>query len=157
MHDPLIAICDLGLPVYNRAAKCWEFIAFATLWHKDPETDGSDDSCGWSTPKLTAKEKEWAATLITNPHDNIKYIFGDARTGIHNGEPYIEYLDERDMIQVCSIAMRRFKRNTRKWHQHPRWHITHWHFSWSWRYFFKEVWKTMWRTPPPKSPISCPS
>lgn len=155
MRDPLIVIADLGLPAYNRAAKLWEWINFATLWHKDPETDKTDDSCGWSSPKLTAEEKEWAAGLITNEHDNIKYIFGDARTGIgSNGVPYIEYLEDRDMIQVCSIAMRRFKRNTRKWYQHPRWHLHHWHFSWHWRYFFSAYWQTWRRKPAPAGPYS---
>ena len=147
MRDPLIVITDFGLPVYNRSANLWEWINFATLWHKDPEIDKTDDSCGWSTPKLTTQEKAWAAELIENPHDNIKHIFGDARTGILGVTPYIEYVDERDMIQVCSIAMRRFKRNKRKWYQHPRWHIHHWHFSWHWRYFFKTYCQVLLRKP----------
>lgn len=29
-----------------------------TIWHVDPEKDGSDDSCGWSYPKLTIKQRE---------------------------------------------------------------------------------------------------
>lgn len=31
---------------------------FITIWHKDPETDGSDDSCAWSFPKLTNWQKD---------------------------------------------------------------------------------------------------
>jgi hypothetical protein len=31
---------------------------FATIWHVDPERDGSDDSCGWSFPKLTGEQWE---------------------------------------------------------------------------------------------------
>lgn len=27
------------------------------IWHVDPERDGTDDSCGWFRPKLTAKQK----------------------------------------------------------------------------------------------------
>jgi hypothetical protein len=30
---------------------------FATIWHVDPEKDGSDDSCGWSNIKLTKGQK----------------------------------------------------------------------------------------------------
>lgn len=32
--------------------------SFLTIWHVDPETDGSDDSCGFSYPKLTAKQRD---------------------------------------------------------------------------------------------------
>lgn len=28
-----------------------------TIWHVDPETDGSDDSCGWAFPRLTKHQK----------------------------------------------------------------------------------------------------
>lgn len=28
-----------------------------TIWHVDPEKDGSDDSCGWSRPKLTRDQR----------------------------------------------------------------------------------------------------
>jgi hypothetical protein len=31
---------------------------FITIWHVDPERDGSDDSCGWSWPKITKKQRE---------------------------------------------------------------------------------------------------
>lgn len=31
---------------------------FIIIWHVDPERDGSDDSCGWSWPKITKKQRE---------------------------------------------------------------------------------------------------
>lgn len=31
---------------------------FITIWHVDPEKDGTDDSCGWSWPKITKKQRE---------------------------------------------------------------------------------------------------
>lgn len=31
---------------------------FFTLWHVDPEKDGSDDSCGWSYPRLTKQQMD---------------------------------------------------------------------------------------------------
>lgn len=31
---------------------------FITIWHVDPEKDGSDDSCGWAWPKLTPRQRE---------------------------------------------------------------------------------------------------
>lgn len=38
MHDPQTVIGQMGPFVF---------------WHVDPETGGSDDSCGWSSPRLT--------------------------------------------------------------------------------------------------------
>jgi hypothetical protein len=32
--------------------------SFITIWHVDPEKDGSDDSCGYSYPKITKKQRE---------------------------------------------------------------------------------------------------
>ena len=32
--------------------------SFITIWHKDPERDGSDDSCGYTYPKLTDQQRE---------------------------------------------------------------------------------------------------
>lgn len=31
---------------------------FITIWHVDPEKDGSDDSCGYSYPKITKAQRE---------------------------------------------------------------------------------------------------
>lgn len=54
MHDPMTQICSF--PSYRQQEwmqKRWwipKFIAryeLFTLWHVDPEKDGSDDSCGW--------------------------------------------------------------------------------------------------------------
>lgn len=47
MHDPKTVAHELrilGRPI-------------VTIWHVDPETDGSDDSCGWFAPKPTDREK----------------------------------------------------------------------------------------------------
>lgn len=43
MHDPSTMICCVNIG---------KFPIF-TVWHVDPETDGTDNSCGWFAPKLT--------------------------------------------------------------------------------------------------------
>lgn len=40
MHDPSTLIGDLRWPWGRRQS-------IISLWHEDPETDGTDDSCGW--------------------------------------------------------------------------------------------------------------
>lgn len=32
--------------------------SFVTIWHEDPERDGTDDSCGYSVQKLTREQKD---------------------------------------------------------------------------------------------------
>lgn len=49
MHDPMVMI-------YSNL--------FFTIWHVDPEADGSDDSCGWFNPKITKQDKEIVDDMI---------------------------------------------------------------------------------------------
>lgn len=43
MHDPMTVAFDIRLPWPGNKYG----IQLATIWHADPEKDGSDDSCGW--------------------------------------------------------------------------------------------------------------
>lgn len=36
-----------------------------TIWHVDPELDGSDDSCGWFSPKITDRDKEIIEEIVS--------------------------------------------------------------------------------------------
>lgn len=56
MHDPMTVAFDIRLPLFWRES--WRRPTIMTIWHVDPEADGSDDSCGWSYPKLTSKQCE---------------------------------------------------------------------------------------------------
>lgn len=64
MHDPLTVAHEIKNP-FRRGRKVsspdgtfWRSRpSFITVWHKDPERDGSDDSCGWSWPKLTKAQQ----------------------------------------------------------------------------------------------------
>lgn len=53
MHDPLTQVFQIKYPWKKYGKKGhseWEKNyrdTFITIWHKDPEKDGSDDSCGW--------------------------------------------------------------------------------------------------------------
>lgn len=49
MHDPNIVVCDVDVPFTKRT--------LFTIWHRDPCSDGSDDSCGYSRPKLTDRQR----------------------------------------------------------------------------------------------------
>ena len=72
MHDPMTVAFDIKWPWPRKTevtSKDGEkridryYPSFATIWHRDPEKDGSDDSCGWSRPRLTAKQRECLKSL----------------------------------------------------------------------------------------------
>lgn len=49
MHDPMTVAHEIKSP-FKRKSKFWPDgyrETLVTIWHVDPEKDGSDDSCGW--------------------------------------------------------------------------------------------------------------
>lgn len=44
MHDPKSVAHEIKLPFKNKHGYRKSLV---TIWHVDPETDGTDDSCGW--------------------------------------------------------------------------------------------------------------
>jgi hypothetical protein len=50
MHDPMTVAFDLYFPKFwtKKRNKRWhDWVFVMTIWHVDPETDGTDDSCRW--------------------------------------------------------------------------------------------------------------
>jgi hypothetical protein len=80
MHDPMTVAWSIKLPIWHTIEtrdnegrlirKDRYFYELATIWHNDPEKDGSDDSCGWSRPKLTKDQREMVKWLA---HDEARY------------------------------------------------------------------------------------
>lgn len=65
MHDPNTVAFEIRYPwrKYRRSQARNAFereyrASFVTIWHVDPQTDGSDDSCGYSFPRLTSEQRE---------------------------------------------------------------------------------------------------
>lgn len=90
MHDPMTVIGHwprYGTRLYKLIGPQF------TLWHVDPETDGSDDSCGWSNPKLTEADQKIVADLVREERHspwistaqthvrNPRYQYHEARPG----------------------------------------------------------------------------
>lgn len=141
-----------------------------TLWHVDPETDGSDDSCGWSQPKTTEADEKiiadlvrdeqqfpWISTAQTHVRDP-RYQCREARPGdglaltltaygevawaadkrrmnpklvaeamslaTHRHDNLMACVTEPERLIRC--VLRSYRRNRRRWWQHPRWHVRHW-------------------------------
>jgi len=102
MHDPTILAFDIRI----------HGIGVIEIWHIDPETDGTDDSCGWAYPNLSEYELALADSLIHDKYDNLRRWY--------------EGLSDYDAkCRICQI-FRIYKAHARPWWRHPRWHIHHW-------------------------------
>ena len=82
MHDPMTVAFEIRRPWPTKKDKTY-YPSILTIWHVDPESDGSDDSCDWFGRNLTpaAKalveemarwEQDWpyyftAPAAVTNP------------------------------------------------------------------------------------------
>ena len=193
MHDPMTVAHKIYLG--NKKKKNGEYrMPIITIWHFDPEKDGTDDSCGWfmrerhgkkemlekikksldfefdrvfksgsgatyyvgyfkpisghpnfSTMGITLdmfskaaweffgydrrKQKKWMKENLydilhfaENNTDSLKdSIKGTFRVGCN--DPWNR---EKALNHYASIIYGWLLRSTRKWWQHPRWHIHHW-------------------------------
>lgn len=70
MHDPMTVICDIKAPWFRRrpwpgskSPKKRVHPTLVTIWHVDPETDGSDDSCDWFGKKLPPEAMKLAEEM----------------------------------------------------------------------------------------------
>lgn len=57
MHDPHTKICSFPPYHFNEKLPHWMRLTLFDLWHIDPCTDGSDDSCGWFMHSRHGDEK----------------------------------------------------------------------------------------------------
>ncbi len=72
MYDPLTVAFEIRYPwrKYGKKGED-EFLktyraSFITIWHKDPELHGSDDSCGWFTPPFSKETRDICKTLASD-------------------------------------------------------------------------------------------
>jgi hypothetical protein len=64
MHDPLTVAFEIRWPIPKRDGKFKFYPPIITIWHKDPEIGGSDDSCGWTWPPATEADKKVVRDIL---------------------------------------------------------------------------------------------
>lgn len=112
MHDPLTVAHEIKVPLpwkrkpWRGQEPEWSKYRLATIWHKDPERDGTDDSCGWfqrarhgdkATLERIVKrmESDWDRVFQTKKEDHDPDE-GEFRSRVYfcglfcpNGEPHL--------------------------------------------------------------------
>lgn len=70
MHDPKTVAHEIYLG--RKQNKNGHYRSpFITIWHNDPETDGTDDSCGWAFPKVTKEEHQYLDKIAEQQYHQI--------------------------------------------------------------------------------------
>jgi hypothetical protein len=140
MHDPMTQAFEIRQ--FWRRPNQWGFKPpLVTIWHVDPERDGSDDSCDWWGRRLTEREEEFAASLIDNETGNLRYMFSTfipVPCGIGHTDreqcygnncklgEFVENMDRDEMKSKIRSIVRCYKREFRWWRYPVRWHFWHW-------------------------------
>lgn len=117
MYDPNTVAYEIRSPFRDKPDKLFPKgyrHSLVTIWHVDPECDGTDDSCGWFLRgrHLSAKDKKLAHDLINDEHDNIRYWFPDC--------------DAEEAVSRVLGIFAALRRRERPWYKHPRRHFWHW-------------------------------
>jgi hypothetical protein len=88
MHDPNIVAFEIKSPLRSRPSELWPKgcrNSLLTIWHKDPERKGDDDSCGWGYPNLTDSQLKTLKNLAwSEAHDPWFQQHGARRIGVED-------------------------------------------------------------------------
>ena len=92
MYDPLTVAFEIRYPWRKYGRKGQNDFdrtyreSFITIWHKDPELHGSDDSCGWFTPPFPKEVKEIVKSLAGDEARDPWFFTTEAKT---NDDPIL--------------------------------------------------------------------
>jgi hypothetical protein len=103
MRDPKTVAHEI-FPRFRLFGKLVRLPHLITIWHVDPETDGTDNSCDWFGTKLSEANGWYQGDL-----DDMKWMSDDTRKAIK----YIWYKFHHVLAP-------------RPWYKHPKWHVHHW-------------------------------
>lgn len=91
MHDPMTVAFEIKWPIWKtqsfRNGQTWRYFRpLLTIWHVDPERDGTDDSCGWFIRARHVNQEKLKRLASEFDFDWDKSYGGWFR---ESGEPYL--------------------------------------------------------------------
>lgn len=106
MHDPMTVAFEIRSPIPRgrlTPAERRYYPSLITIWHVDPEADGSDDSCDWFGDRRL-RENGWYPDAVAS----------------YNCLP-------QEAQQAVDFVWFHWRHKLRHpWWKHPRWHVWHW-------------------------------
>lgn len=108
MHDPMCVAFEIKSPFVQSTHGNWKYRpALVTVWHVDPETDGSDDSCDMfgGRKRRTEAEKalveEMAAEELRTPYYTGPWLCGFPRDPRY---PRMAWVNPGDALALVTAA-----------------------------------------------------
>lgn len=107
MHDPMTVAFEIKWPIgYKKTLPNGKEFTFhhtiMTIWHCDPETDGSDNSCGWAYPNLSDTDKKIVKAI--SDLENYSIGFSSPYLPITVVDPRYDYPQQTMGDCLASIA-----------------------------------------------------
>jgi hypothetical protein len=120
MHDPMTVAFEIKSPIKRKSELCPNGYrsSIITIWHVDPEMDGSDDSCDWFGNRRTKANGWYPAAL-----DDYASMSQDTQRAID----FVWWM-WRDKLG-------------RPWWKHPKYHFWHWQIQ---VYFLLNLKRWLW-------------
>lgn len=110
MYDPMTVAFEIYLGAKKKKNGNYRS-RLITIWHIDPEKDGTDDSCGWSRPKISDQEMKWLHKVAI---DQYRQMF--ARKAALQEEKSYAYICFNQDIYGCIYWMwRHFNKGKTLW------------------------------------------
>src|SRR5438270_11469354 len=106
MHDPMTVAFEIRSPI-KRKSNLWPKgyrKSLITIWHVDPETDGTDDSCDWFNRKRPLSTREKALSQAIYAIENVL-----------DNEPHYPDSREHAWYQTLKDAAREWYKRERPW------------------------------------------
>lgn len=109
MHDPKTIAFEIYLG--SKRKKNGDYKRpLITIWHNDPENDGTDDSCGWLFPKITKEENEYLDRVAKNQYSQMF----TKRIALKENKSYAYLCYDQDVYGVIYWMWRHFNKKFNK-------------------------------------------
>jgi hypothetical protein len=110
MHDPMTVAHEIYLG--NKRKKNGHYRSpLITIWHADPESDGTDDSCGYTRPKLTDTQIAYTKKIAKDQFDQL-YA---RKAAIAEGKDYAHVCYNQDIYGTIYWLWRCFSKGKEVW------------------------------------------